>query len=202
MLNPSQRVTEMLQTQNAMRTAVFLRKKSPLYSLENDEVLVKACGTLGIDPVASRAELMAIYKWDHLTIFVFNVWYDDYDWATAHHQVNLPVVLVDYGKRLSSVKVCSQAFCDEVNHFVAKQQAPRLGCEAALSARPHASRGGANVPKSPLRQDRGAGWHCTPKREDAAAGVDQRTPAPVVPVIRNLRATTLRNCDYKAMMNN
>ncbi|KAG7286692.1 hypothetical protein NEMBOFW57_009003 [Staphylotrichum longicolle] len=117
----NKRVTEMLQTQHPMRIAVFLRKKSPLYCLENDEVLAKACGTLGIDPVASRAELMTIHKWDRLTIFVFNLWYDDYDWATAHHQVDLPVVLVDYGKRLSSVKVCSQAFRDEVNQFVAKQ---------------------------------------------------------------------------------
>ncbi|KAL2756518.1 hypothetical protein ACRALDRAFT_2026580 [Sodiomyces alcalophilus JCM 7366] len=114
-------VTDLLQKQNPTRVAVFLRKKSPLYSLENDEVLVKACCTLGIDPVASRAELMTIYKWDRLTIFVFNIWYNDYDWATAHHKVDLPVILVDYGKRMSSVKICSQNFRDEVNHFVARQ---------------------------------------------------------------------------------
>lgn len=104
-----------------MRIAVFLRKKSPKYHLGNNEVLAEACCTLGIDPEASRAKLMTIYKWDRLTIFVFNVWYDDYDWATAHHKVDLPVVLVDYGKRMSCVKVCSQEFCDEVNHFVARQ---------------------------------------------------------------------------------
>jgi hypothetical protein len=111
----------MLQEQNPMRIAVFLRKKSPLYSLDDDEVVVKACSTLGIDPVASRAKLMTIYKWDRMTIFAFNVWYDDYDWATAHHKVDLPVLLVDYGKRLSNVKVCSKEFCDEVNQFVARQ---------------------------------------------------------------------------------
>ncbi|KFH42701.1 hypothetical protein ACRE_065530 [Hapsidospora chrysogenum ATCC 11550] len=83
--------------------------------------VTKACRTLGIDPVASGAELMTIYKWDRLTIFVFKVPYDGYDWATAHHKVDLPVILVDYGKRLSLVKLCGQEFCDEVNQFVARQ---------------------------------------------------------------------------------
>lgn len=111
----------MLQKQSPMRVVVFLRRKSPLYSLQNDEVVAKACCTLNIDPVASRAKLMTIYKWDRLTIFAFNIWYDGYDWATAHHKVDLPVLLVDYGKRFSCVKVCGQAFCDEVNRFVARQ---------------------------------------------------------------------------------
>ncbi|KAL2174140.1 uncharacterized protein P884DRAFT_294575 [Thermothelomyces heterothallicus CBS 202.75] len=116
-----ERVSDMLQKQIPMRIAVFLRRKSPLYPLGNDEVIAKACYTLHIDPEASHAKLMTIYKWARITIFVFNVWYNDYDWATAHHKVDLPVVLVDYGKRLSFVKVCSQEFCDEVNQFVARQ---------------------------------------------------------------------------------
>ncbi|KAK4034924.1 hypothetical protein C8A01DRAFT_48811 [Parachaetomium inaequale] len=99
----------MLQQQSPLRIAVFMRKKSPLYSLGNDEVLARACSTLGIDPVASRARLMTIYKWDRLTHL------------RLHRVANLPVVLVDYGKRLSCVKACSQEFCDEVNHFVARQ---------------------------------------------------------------------------------
>ncbi|RKU44537.1 hypothetical protein DL546_007526 [Coniochaeta pulveracea] len=111
----------MLQKQSPMRIAVFKRKKSPLYSLEDDEVVNRACRTLNIDPVASRAKLMTIYKWDRITIFAFNVWYDDYDWATAHYDVDLPVLLVDYGKRQSCVKVCGKEFCKEVNHFVAGQ---------------------------------------------------------------------------------
>lgn len=82
----------MLQKQSPMRIAVFLRKKSPLYPLGNDEVLAKACCTLGIDLVASHAQPMTIYKWDRLAVFVFNVWYDDYDWATPHHKVDLPVL--------------------------------------------------------------------------------------------------------------
>jgi hypothetical protein len=104
-----------------MRVAVFLRKKSPLYSLGTDDVVPRACRTLGIDPLASRAELMTICKWDRLTIFVFNLWYDGYEWRTAHHQVDLPVVLVDYGKRLAFAKVCGHEFCDEVSQFVARQ---------------------------------------------------------------------------------
>lgn len=111
----------MLEKKGPMRIAVFLRKKSPVYSLVNDEAVARACSTLGIDPASSRAQLMTIYKWDRLTVFAFNLWYDGYDWATAHHKVDLPVVLVDYGKRMSFVKVCSKEFCDEVNTFVARQ---------------------------------------------------------------------------------
>lgn len=54
-----------------MRIAVLLRKISPLYSLEHDEVVPRACRTLGIDPTASRAELMTILKWERLTIFAY-----------------------------------------------------------------------------------------------------------------------------------
>ncbi|RKK76936.1 hypothetical protein BFJ68_g18008 [Fusarium oxysporum] len=114
------RVTDMLQNQNPTRVVVFLRKKSPFYSLSRDEVMVKACGSLGIDQVKSRAKLLTIWKCDRLTIFAFDLWYDDYDWATAHHKVDLPVLLVDYGKR-SYVKVAGHEFQDEVNTFVARQ---------------------------------------------------------------------------------
>ncbi|KAH7190777.1 hypothetical protein DER44DRAFT_815864 [Fusarium oxysporum] len=113
------RVTDMLQNQNPTRVVVFLRKKSPFYSLSRDEVMVKACGSLGIDQVKSRAKLLTIWKCDRLTIFAFDLWYDDYDWATAHHKVDLPVLLVDYGKR-SYVKVAGHEFQDEVNTFVAR----------------------------------------------------------------------------------
>ncbi|KAH7464057.1 hypothetical protein FOMA001_g17894 [Fusarium oxysporum f. sp. matthiolae] len=114
------RVTDMLQNQNPTRVVVFLRKKSPFYSLSRDEVMVKACGSLGIDQVKSRAKLLTIWKCDRLTIFAFDLWYDDYDWATAHHKVDLPVLLVDYGKR-SYFKVAGHEFQDEVNTFVARQ---------------------------------------------------------------------------------
>ncbi|KAF5024697.1 hypothetical protein F66182_3226 [Fusarium sp. NRRL 66182] len=114
------RVTDMLQNQNPTRVVVFLRKKSPFYSLERDEVMVKACGSLDIDQVKSRAKLLTIWKCDRLTIFAFDLWYDDYDWATAHHKVDLPVLLIDYGKR-SYVKVAGHEFQDEVNNFVARQ---------------------------------------------------------------------------------
>ena len=81
----------------------------------------KACSTLGINPSESRAKLMTIWKVERLTIFAFDVWYDKYDWATAHHKVDLPVLLVDYGKRFSSIKIGGSKFRDDVNSFVASQ---------------------------------------------------------------------------------
>ncbi|KAF4976770.1 hypothetical protein FZEAL_6603 [Fusarium zealandicum] len=111
----------MLRDRKPTRVAVFLPTKSPLYSIPNNEVVATSCSTLAVDPIESRAKLMTIWKWDRLTIFAFDIWYDRYDWATAHHQVDLPVLHIDYGKRYSSVKVGGQKIRDEVNRFVAKQ---------------------------------------------------------------------------------
>ncbi|KAJ9160835.1 hypothetical protein NKR19_g2844 [Coniochaeta hoffmannii] len=61
------------------------------------------------------------WKWPRLTIFVFDLWYDQYDRATAHHKVDLPVLLVDYGKKYSVVKLASREFRDEANNYVAEQ---------------------------------------------------------------------------------
>ena len=84
-------------------------------------MVARACSTLGIGTEESRAKLLTIWKVHRLTIFTFDVWNDGYNWATAHHKVDLPVLLVDYGKRLSYVKVGSQDFRDKVNDFVARQ---------------------------------------------------------------------------------
>ncbi|KAJ2901517.1 hypothetical protein MKZ38_001745 [Zalerion maritima] len=99
------RVADVLESRKPTRIAVFLRANSPFSSLQRDDVVPRACSTLGIDPSESRAKLMTVWKVQRLTIFTFDVWYDDYDWATAHRKVNLPVILVDYGKRLSCVKI-------------------------------------------------------------------------------------------------
>ena len=100
---------------------MFLRTKSPLYGLEADEAVVRACSTLGVCPEESSAKLLTIWKVHRLIILTFDMWNDGYDWSTAHRKVNLPVLLIDYGKRLSSVKVGSHDFKDKVNGFVARQ---------------------------------------------------------------------------------
>lgn len=65
--------------------------------------------------------LLAIEKWDRLDILVFDVFHTAYDWSTAHHEVDLPVVLVDCGKRYSSVKVAGPEFRKQVNVAVARE---------------------------------------------------------------------------------
>jgi hypothetical protein len=54
-----------------------------------------------------------------LTILVFDIFYHDYDVSTAHHKVNLLVHLVNYGKRLSYVRVRSLELRERVNVHVA-----------------------------------------------------------------------------------
>ncbi|KAI1116267.1 hypothetical protein F5Y14DRAFT_76165 [Nemania sp. NC0429] len=114
-------VIEFLQAQRPTRVVVFLRSKSPLYSLEPGEITTRVCRTLGIDPGESRAKLMTIWIWHRLTIYAFDLWYDAYDWATAHHKVDLPVLLVDYGRRMSYVKIAGRELRDRANDHVARQ---------------------------------------------------------------------------------
>lgn len=100
---------------------MFLREKSPLYPLEGNEAVARACSTLSVDPADSRAKLLSIWKVYRITIFAFDLWNEAYNWATAHYKTDLPVILIDYGKRLSYVRVGSQGLRDEVNGFVANQ---------------------------------------------------------------------------------
>ncbi|KAF2240402.1 hypothetical protein BU26DRAFT_589423 [Trematosphaeria pertusa] len=100
---------------------VFLRRKSPLYPYAYDEAVQKACSTLDIPHNESCYKLLAIQKWQQLTILVFDIFNDKYDVSTAHHKANLPVLLVDYGKRLSYVRVASPELQERINVHVANQ---------------------------------------------------------------------------------
>jgi hypothetical protein len=54
-------------------------------------------------------------------VLVFDIFYDNYDLNTAHHKVDLPVLLVDYGKASSVVRKTSHEFSETVNVHVATQ---------------------------------------------------------------------------------
>ncbi|KAI0004034.1 hypothetical protein F4779DRAFT_621507 [Xylariaceae sp. FL0662B] len=110
---------DLLKTRESARIAVFLRVKSPLYSITHDQVVRNTCSTL--DVPYERSQLVAIQKWPKLDVLVFDVFYDTYDLNTAHHKVHLPVLLVDYGKAHSIVKKASPEFDETVNEHVAKQ---------------------------------------------------------------------------------
>ncbi|XTI94542.1 hypothetical protein V2W45_1515107 [Cenococcum geophilum] len=80
----------------------------------------KTCSTLDVSYNESCYKLLAIQKWQQLTILVFDIFNNDYDVSTAHHKANLPV-LVDYGKRLSYVRVASPELRERINIHVANQ---------------------------------------------------------------------------------
>lgn len=108
----------LLESHQATRIAVFVRTKSPLYSHPADEAVRAASSTLNIH---APPTLLAIEKWDRLDVLVFDVFHDAYDWSTAHQEVNLPVILVDYGKRYSVVKEAGPEFRKEVNGAIARE---------------------------------------------------------------------------------
>ncbi|KAI0834046.1 hypothetical protein F5Y06DRAFT_180916 [Hypoxylon sp. FL0890] len=110
---------DLLETRVPARIAVFLRKKSPLYSTTHQQVVFDTCSFLQVPEEESR--LIAIQKWPQLDILVFEIFYDDYDLKTAHHKADLPVLLVDYGKASSVVKTVSSEFREIINKHVASQ---------------------------------------------------------------------------------
>jgi hypothetical protein len=90
-LTKTQPVVDIVQARKPTRVAIFLRRKSPLYPNAYDEVVQKACSTLDVSYNESCYKLLAIQKWQQLTILVFDIFNNDYDVSTAHHKANLPV---------------------------------------------------------------------------------------------------------------
>ncbi|KAH8731591.1 hypothetical protein GQ44DRAFT_671594 [Phaeosphaeriaceae sp. PMI808] len=114
-------VEELLNSRIPTRVAVFVRSKSPLYPHPPDEVVKAACSTLNIPIHDSHPMLLVIEKWDKLDVLAFDIFHATYDPSTAHHVADVPVVLVDYGKRYSVVKAASPDFKKEVNVAVARE---------------------------------------------------------------------------------
>jgi hypothetical protein len=56
-----------------------------------------------------------------LTALVFDIFHENYDVSTAHRKVNLPVLLVDYSRRQSYIRIASPEFREFVNDYVARQ---------------------------------------------------------------------------------
>jgi hypothetical protein len=52
---------------------------------------------LKVDPERS-SKLISIQKWPRLTALALDLSHEDYNLREAHHIVNLPVLLVDYGR--------------------------------------------------------------------------------------------------------
>ncbi|KAI1122726.1 hypothetical protein F5Y10DRAFT_253403 [Nemania abortiva] len=118
-LTVEQPAADLLTTRKPARIAIFLRKKSPLFSLTYDEVIRNTCVFLEIPH--EKSQFLAVQKWDRLHVLVFDIFYDNYDPNTGHLKVDLPVLLVDYGKRLSVFRRTSPEFRETVNVHVAKQ---------------------------------------------------------------------------------
>ncbi|KAB5518235.1 hypothetical protein GE09DRAFT_516302 [Coniochaeta sp. 2T2.1] len=102
-----------------IRVAIYLRTKSPLSSLSSDQIANQTCTVLKV--ASERSKLLSIQKWPRLTALALDLFHEDYNLREAHHVVNLPVLLVDYGRPGVHVKVASSQFRQFVNDYVARQ---------------------------------------------------------------------------------
>ena len=105
--------------QEATRVAVFLRPKSPLFSLSYDKVVRMTCATLS-QPY-SKSLFLTIQIWPQLTILIFELYHDAYDWSTAHQPVDLPALLVDYGRKRAYARVAGPETRKLAKQYVAGQ---------------------------------------------------------------------------------
>ncbi|KAI1313129.1 hypothetical protein F5Y03DRAFT_338126 [Xylaria venustula] len=115
---------DLLATKKPFRLAVFLRTGSPLYSEKTltapwEGVVTAACSTLKVHK--TEAKLMVVQKVDRMWIFVLDLYHDNYDWATAHNLVELPAILINYGKRRTYIKWVGRELRNRLNKHVAEQ---------------------------------------------------------------------------------
>ena len=115
-----QRVAECLRERMPTRVAIFVRTKSPLYLCAPDEIVKAACSSLDIASDINKSKLLVVEKWDRLNILVFDIFHEKYDLSTAHQEENLPVILIDFGKRYSVIKAAMKNFEGKVNRGVAR----------------------------------------------------------------------------------
>ncbi|CBX95145.1 predicted protein [Plenodomus lingam JN3] len=64
-------------------------------------------------------KLLAVQNWSHYTILVFDIFHVAYDASTAHHTVDIPVLLVDSSKR----RVARIPSADELQNYINGQVA-------------------------------------------------------------------------------
>jgi len=98
---------------------VFLRQKSPLFGLPYDDVVRMTCATLSQPYLKSL--FLTIQIWPQLIILIFEIYHDAYDWSTAHQHVDLPALLVDYGRKRAYARVAGPQTRRLAKQYVAGQ---------------------------------------------------------------------------------
>ncbi|KAK3303084.1 uncharacterized protein B0T15DRAFT_262937 [Chaetomium strumarium] len=106
-------VAKLVHSRQPARVAVFVQRKSSLYTSSPDQIVKIACTALDIPVDDSRPTLLVVEKWDRLDVLVFDIFHVEYDFSTAHLETDLPVILVDYGKRYSVIKDARAGFRKE-----------------------------------------------------------------------------------------
>ncbi|KAI9674957.1 MAG: hypothetical protein M1817_001363 [Caeruleum heppii] len=105
--------------QKPTRVVVFLRPNSPLFSLPYEEVVRLTCAT--VSQPYSKSLFLTIQIWPQLTILIFELYHDAYDWSTAHQAVDLPALLVDYGRKRAYARVAGPETRTLAKQYVARQ---------------------------------------------------------------------------------
>ena len=101
----------------------MVKKASLLWqpaSVSSEKVIEKAKSALHLEPIKVHHRFLVNEKWPFLNIFVFDLYHETYRSASGHLPEDLPVLVVEYGRKGTAVSVAGIVRRHEVNIGVAR----------------------------------------------------------------------------------
>lgn len=109
---------ELLTYRSPTRIALFIRPPSHQFRRDALDNINEALALL--EQTGTEYIYLAWEQWDTIDILVFDLWNDAYDFMTAHEPIDLPVVIVDFGRTNTRISIASPMYRREVNDGVAQ----------------------------------------------------------------------------------
>ena len=97
---------------------VVVRQKSPHYEEPDATIIDRALSILGIPGTATL--YLAREDWDRCKNFVFDVFHASYNFDTAHHVLDITVIMVKLGEQKESKWLANPILKTQVNKSVAQ----------------------------------------------------------------------------------
>ena len=83
-------------------------------------IIEETLSALHIKPSEAQHKFLVNEKWPFLNIFVFDLYHETYQSASAHFPDHLPVLVADYSRKGTTVSIAGSFRRDEVNVRVAE----------------------------------------------------------------------------------
>ncbi|KAK3167497.1 hypothetical protein OEA41_010624 [Lepraria neglecta] len=116
-------IEEVLRHRPPMRVLILIRQASSLWqsaSVSSDRIIEEALATLHVRPSDAQYKFLVNEKWPFLNLFVFALYHGAYRSASAHFPHDLPVLVVDYNRKGTTVSIAGSVRRREVNVRVAE----------------------------------------------------------------------------------